>query len=235
MPTRNYKYLLFDLDHTLWDFEKNSAETLMQLFFEFELDLKLKTGCNQFISSYSKNNAKLWKEYELGDLTKDVLRWKRFEVTFNEFGYSNKELATQICFKYIELCPLKTHLLPGTIETLEQLKLEYTMLIVTNGFSEVQKIKLDKSGLESYFVDMVNPDTADARKPQGRIFKQALDKLGAKRNECLMIGDSHHSDVMGAKKFGIDQVFFNPSRNSFEPKPTFEIQNIPELLAILNH
>ena len=231
--TRKYKYLLFDLDHTLWDFEKNSSETLVQLFYEFELDIKLGCGVDDFILVYKRNNYRLWKDYENDLIKKEELRWKRFFDALIEFGYSDKMLSVDLAETYLKICPTKPHLIDHSIKLLDYLHDNYDMSIITNGFEEVQHIKIKSAGLEKYFDHTITSEMVGKRKPHGAIFKHCMDKMGGERKNTIIIGDNFHSDIVGGKKFGIDQVYFNPNKNRHNQKPTYNIECLSELFDIL--
>ncbi len=230
-----YKYLLFDLDHTLWDFDRNSKETLDQLFYEFELDRALNVSVDTFMQIYIRINREMWKQYELGKINQEELRHARFYNAMAHFGFKNKEVAEELAEKYLSICPYKKHLIPKTIETLDAIQANpvFQTIIVTNGFAEVQAIKMKESGLDKYFEHVVSSESAGVKKPAGPIFKYSLDKIGGNRKQALMIGDSFHSDVAGARNFGIDQVYFNPDKNRHNQKATYEITCISDLLKIL--
>ena len=230
IPIHKYNYLLFDLDHTLWDFEKNSTEALTQLYYEFELDIHLKSGLGSFLSVYIDYNFKLWKEYEIGNIEKEELRWLRFHNTLIDFGYKNESLSKILADKYLEISPYKTHLIPFTFEILEKLHKTHKMVIITNGFEEVQSIKMKESGLDKYFDIVITSEMAGHKKPASPIFKMALDSIKGIRKEALMIGDNFHSDIIGAKKFGIDQAYLNPQKSVHKSKPTYDIDCLSKLI-----
>ena len=205
----------------------------MQLFYQYELDLKLKIKPEGFIQAYQRQNRSLWREYESGRISKEVLRWQRFFEAMRGFNYADQELARRISDEYLSICPYKTNLIPHTLDLLDHLSGSYKMGIVTNGFEEVQHIKIDKSGLKPYFEFTLTADVAGRRKPHGGIFKRAIDHWQAHRTECLMIGDSFHSDIVGARNFGMDQVYYNPRRFRHNQKATYEVRCLSELLNLL--
>lgn len=188
---------------------------------------------NTFVTTYKEHNERLWELYRLGQIKKEELRNNRFVLTLNDFNCNDIELATKIGDDYIELSPQQTLLFPGTIETLEYLAPKYKMHIITNGFVEVQYKKLRNSKLEKYFDKVITSEEAKASKPKPGIFHSALSSANAKKAECLMIGDDLNNDIIGAKKYGFDQVFFNPNLNHHQEEVTYEIKNIPELKEFL--
>lgn len=230
---KKYNFLLFDLDHTLWDFEKNSNETLSQLFYEYELDLLLKVDLNTFLIRFKENNYKVWKEYESGKIEKNILRQKRFNDTLLSFRIQNNQLAQNISEKYLSIAPYKTNLIPFAKELLDNIYTKYEMIIITNGFEDVQKIKMEQTGLNKYFKKIISSDTCGYKKPEPSIFKLALNNLNGTRKESLMIGDSYHSDIWGAMQFGIDQAYLNPASQKHKYQPTYSIRCLSELSVLL--
>lgn len=230
---KKYNFLLFDLDHTLWDFEKNSNETLSQLFYEYGLDLLLKVDLNTFLIRFKENNYKVWKEYESGKIDKSILRQKRFNDTLLSFRIQNNQLAQNISEKYLSIAPYKTNLIPFAKELLDNIYTKYEMIIITNGFEDVQKIKMEQTGLNKYFKKIISSDTCGYKKPEPSIFKLALNNLNGTRKESLMIGDSYHSDIWGAMQFGIDQAYLNPAYQKHKYQPTYSIRCLSELSVLL--
>lgn len=228
-----YKHILFDLDHTLWDFDKNSAETLLELHTDYNLEKRHGIDAHHFITTYSDINARLWKLYDHGEITKHQLRKVRFEQVFQRFGAADDSLAATLDTVYIERCPEKTHLFEGTIELLELLVDKYNLHIVTNGFNETQDRKLKASGLHPYFDTVTTSENAGCKKPDPKYFYHKLKKINALETECIMIGDNLLNDVIGARGVSIDQVFFNHRNEIHQEKITHEIKTLKELRNIL--
>ena len=229
---RKYKHLFFDLDRTLWDFEKNSVKALEIIFEKRELDT-IFPDFNHFIKTYKGHNEHLWDLYKQRKIKKEELRNERFLLTLRDFGVHDPILAEHMGDDYVELSPLQTVLFPDTIEVLNKLKSKYQMYIITNGFVEVQYKKLKNSGLEQYFERVITSEEARASKPNPEIFHAALSAANAKKTESLMIGDDLENDILGAKKFGLDQVYFNPNKESHQENVTFEINKLKQLTEIL--
>lgn len=228
-----YKDVFFDLDHTLWDFERNSRETLEELFFEFGLNDILNIPLTEFIEIYEHENKLLWMEHLKGDISREFLRYERFRKVLAKFDASDQPLITGISDYYLEKSPRKTNLFPGAISVLEQLHEKYRLHIITNGFSMVQYTKIEESKLSKYFKNIITSEIAGANKPDKIIFEYALKKASATVPHSIMIGDTMHADIIGAKSIGMDQVWFNPNKLTEEVKPTYEIDHLEGLLEIL--
>ena len=199
------QHVFFDLDHTLWDFDYNSACVFEQIFEERGIPISV----NEFIKVYAPINVAYWKQFEKGEIDKQNLRYRRLADTFDKLllKFSRDEIDT-ISNAYIAYLPLQKNLIEGALATVSYMKTKYKLHIITNGFEEVQEQKLERSGLLSYFDTITNSDEAGVKKPDPYIFRLALSKAGARAEESVMIGDSLEADVMGAQRVGIQGVYF---------------------------
>lgn len=229
-----YKHIFFDLDHTLWDFEVNSQSTLSQLFEEFKISQKSNKDFDFFYQKYKFYNRQLWKEYEIGKLSKIDLRLNRFTKALLAIGINDLEIAYTMSEKYIEISPHKNSLIPYGIEVLTYLQeKQYKVHLITNGFEEVQHIKIKNTKIDQFVEYMITSEQAGAKKPSIGIFHYAFDKTGATSRNSIIIGDSFHADIEGGMNVGMDTIFFNPEKNKFNKKPTYEISCLSELYEIL--
>ncbi len=231
--TKKYKHLFFDLDHTLWDFDKNAEETLIELYDVYKLKSLGIHSVDEFIAVYTEYNHQLWRDYHNGVITKEQLRASRFKVTFEHFGVDALNVPHQFEIDYVNICPTKTNLFEGTHEVLSELKNHYQMHIITNGFLESQTMKMERTNIRQYFHEIFVSEVIGLYKPDIALFNHALNVVNANANEVLMIGDSLEADVLGAKNAGIDQVYFNPFSNNHDYELTHEISQLKELLNIL--
>ncbi len=230
---QKYKYLFFDLDRTLWDFDKSAIETLEEIFENHGLAQKGIADFKEFHNKYTDHNLRLWDMYREGTLEKDILRWKRFHLTLLDYGIDDKALAKAMGTDFVEISPRKVNLFPHVMETLEYLVSKYHLHLITNGFQEVQRIKIKVSGMDRYFEKLITSEDAGVKKPDPRIFYYALEKTGALSSKSLMIGDDYPVDIVGARQVGMDQVFFDPDGLSEENGCTFKIDNLLLLCEIL--
>jgi putative hydrolase of the HAD superfamily len=231
-PVKRYKHLFFDLDHTLWDFETNSRDTLRDLFVDERLSERGVPDAEAFIEVYEEINAALWQRYERGRLHKDVLRVLRFRNALLQFGVKDNELVERLGRDYLDNCPMRPALLPGAKDLLNDLDGIYRMHIITNGFHEVQHVKLASSAITKHFDLVLTSEMAGARKPDPRIFESALKRTKATAKESLMIGDSILADMEGARRAGWDHAHFAP-RGDHDPQATYGLQRLSDLRAIL--
>jgi putative hydrolase of the HAD superfamily len=227
------KHLFFDLDRTLWDFEKNSEIALFKLFHELGLNEAIDSFEN-FHTNYKVNNAYLWREYGAGRLSKGNLRNDRFRITLEQFDVKDIDLVNKISDGYVELSPQQTALFPKTHETLDYLQKEgYNMHIITNGFKEVQYIKLNKSGLDHYFDVIVCSEDVGQNKPSPAIFKHSLNAANAKAIDSVMIGDDYEVDIVGAQNYGMFGILFDPENSFKHFQDQHRIQSLDELPVLL--
>ncbi len=230
---REITHLFFDLDHTLWDFQSNSRATLKELFHDLKLDVHGVKDMNDFIAVYEQVNDEKWAQYRAGVIDKATLRSTRFSDSLKRFEVDHPEVAHQLEVEYIKRSPFKTGLFPHAINVLGELREKYDMHIITNGFSEVQDIKLTNSGLKPFFQTVITSEEVGVNKPDPKIFMHALNSTGAKRNRSVMIGDNLDADIRGARKVGMHQVYFNPHGNSHSDKVSAEIRSLDELRKYL--
>lgn len=226
-----YKHLFFDLDHTLWDFNKNCSETLEELFVHFQF-ASLGFLPSELIEKYTLVNYRMWDEYNKGLITKQEIRNRRFELTFAELGVDKSFVPSNINEEFLKICPAKGHVFPYTYEVLDYLVKNYNLHIITNGFTETQAIKMSTSKLDNYFSNVILSETLGFAKPDKKIFDHAVNLSGGKSSECIMIGDDLYTDIFGARNAGIDQVFFNPNKQKHEEQVTHEIECLSELKKI---
>ena len=209
---KKVKHIYFDLDRTLWDFEKNSHEALTQILNETGL-VQNGVNPNEFILKYKEINEHYWKLYREGKIEKAKLRYIRFEDTLHYFNIYEKDLGLQIGEQYVAISPRKKNLIHGTIDILNYLQPHYDLHIITNGFEEVQEIKMKENNLTHFFNTITCSEEVDAKKPDPQIFLHALDKHNVKSEEAVMIGDDFHADIIGAQSINMKSIYFNPVEN----------------------
>jgi putative hydrolase of the HAD superfamily len=230
---KTYKHIFFDLDHTIWDFDKNAEETLHELYLTYKLsDLGL-TSAETFIQTYTRNNHQMWADYHVGKISKATLREMRFKKTFLDLGLSHDLIPNDFEDDYVRICPTKTNLFEGAHHVLQYLHKKYSLYLITNGFKESTERKVLGTGIGRYFDHIIISEDVGVNKPDKAIFEHALALAGAQKHESLMIGDSIEADVMGALNFGIDAIYFNALG---KPKPDdvpLQISSLNELTLLL--
>lgn len=224
-----YLHLFFDLDRTIWDFDRNSLETFRDIFLKFDLKSKGIPGLEEFRTVFKEHNDMLWSYYRKGEIKKEVLSVRRFEMTLNSFGIDDLLLAAMIADDYLTIRHDRIFLFPHAHETLEYLHHKYDLHIITNGFEEVQFAKLSMAGLGCYFRTVTTSEEAGVKKPDPFIFELAMHKAGALYHNSIMIGDDVEVDILGARNAGMDQIHFNYHKEENHAGANLEIEDLKEL------
>jgi putative hydrolase of the HAD superfamily len=231
---KNITHVFFDLDHTLWDTDLNSEESLSELFVELGLEKRGVDSFKKFLTIYKKHNERLWGLYAENKIGKESLRLHRFQITLKDFNIQDKELATQLADEFILRTPGKKNLIAGTIPLLEHLHQRYHLAIITNGFKEAQYNKLEASEIGKYFDKVYISEEVGCHKPDPAIFHFAVKESQATSNQhCIMVGDTYHTDVVGAVSAGLHAVHYAPHSTDVHPTPVVTIRHLDELKLIL--
>jgi YjjG family noncanonical pyrimidine nucleotidase len=233
MPGKPYKTLFFDLDHTLWDYETSSYETLCELYTHHQLHKRGVHDLEGFVDFFKDVNRTLWHLYDHGKITSEVIREERFKQILEKFNVHDPELSKNLSAEYLERCPRKGNLMPHATEALDYLAHHYSLTIITNGFDDVQRIKLQAGNLISYFDHIITSQKAGFKKPAKEIFHFALEINQIKSHEAIMIGDNLATDIAGAKNASLDAIFYNPDNLEHETEVKHEIQQLNELCTLL--
>ena len=222
------KDIFFDLDHTLWDFDKNSMLAFKRVFKKFKITIEF----DAFLKIYEPINVEYWKKYREDKVSKESLRRGRLIDSFNFFDliYTTEKID-EIADAYIQELPFDNHLFEGAVEILDYLILKYKLHIITNGFEEVQHKKLKNSGIDHYFSTVTTSEEVGVKKPNPKVFLTALNKANSLPTQSVMIGDSLEADILGANNIGMQTIFYNYRNESISKK----IKSIDSLLEIKNY
>lgn len=227
---KEFKHIFFDLDRTLWDFEANSQDEILLMYAEFKM---VNLGVSlplEFVKVYKQFNEICWEEYLKGNLSQVELRYKRFLDTLNYFGIKDLKMAKQMGQLYVERSPFRTKLIEHSIDVLIYLKSKkYQLHIITNGFEEVQHIKLRESKLEEFFTTITTSEMANAKKPDPRIFDFALKIANATKEESVYVGDDLFVDIEGAINAEIEAIYFNPNKKTHNMCTFLDISSLIEI------
>ena len=224
------KHVFFDLDHTLWDFEKNSDLTFQKLFKEYQIDLDIAV----FLDVYKPINFKYWRLYRQEKVSKEQLRYLRLKEAFDAVHFSiSDELIDTLAIQYIELMPNFNHLFDGAVDILNYLKDKYQLHIITNGFEEVQAMKMKSSKIQHYFDQVITSESVGVKKPNPLIFEHALSVAKATKENSIMIGDSLEADIEGAINFDMEAIYFNPENNNSENTSFLTVNSLLEIKQYL--
>lgn len=198
--------IFFDLDHTLWDFDKNSEMAFDAIFKKYHPAIVT----SEFVKIYAPINQACWKLYQKDKITHHELRYNRLKQSFDALDYPvSDEQINHISDEYIEYLPEFNHLFDDAVDVLDYLNQKYNLHIITNGFAQVQDKKINNSNISHYFKTITNSEMAGVKKPNPSIFEHALQSAGAQKDQSIMIGDCLDADVNGALDFGMKALFFN--------------------------
>ena len=229
-----YKDLFFDLDHTLWDFELNSKETMQELYSTHHIAALGITDFDAFFNIYTAHNHRLWDRYSKGFIKQEELRWKRIYLSLLDFKIANEQLSKEMSLDFLQILPTKKKLFPHTIEILNYLKeKDYKMHLITNGFESVQMQKIKNAAIAHYFTEVITSETSNSLKPNKEIFEFALKTTNATLSESIMIGDNETADIQGGINIGMDTVFVNHLNVAPTIPATYTITHLKELEALL--
>jgi YjjG family noncanonical pyrimidine nucleotidase len=218
--------VFFDLDHTLWDFEKNSALTIKKILKKNQIPV----NPDEFLKHYVPINFKYWELFREDKISKEELRFGRLSEAFSMLDMViEKDKIVVLSEEYIQFLPENNHLFDGAFEILDYLKPKYNLHIITNGFHEVQNHKITNSKLTPYFSTITNSESAGVKKPNPIIFEFALNQANAKRESSIMIGDCINADVLGALNCGMDAILFSELPQIIDNPDIRQINNLLDL------
>ncbi|HLT32791.1 MAG TPA: YjjG family noncanonical pyrimidine nucleotidase [Aquaticitalea sp.] len=213
MKINNIKHIFFDLDHTLWDFDRNSALTFDKIFRLHQMEVDM----TRFLSIYEPVNLDYWKLYRNSEIDKDKLRYGRLKDTFDRMEcVISDERIYLLSEDYMTHLTTFNHLFEHTIDILDYLEPNYGLHIITNGFEDAQYRKMKGSNITHYFKTVTNAEMVGVKKPNSLIFDHALRLANARPDESIMVGDNYEADILGALEVGYDAIFFNYRKDESE-------------------
>ena len=229
-----YQHIFFDLDNTLWDFDKSSILAFDKIYEIFNLINYGIPNAKDFHKTYFDHNNRLWEQYRQGKIDKEFLKTERFRLPLNDYGIVNEKLAIDLGESYTDLAARLVALVPNTMETLSYLKEKnYKIHLITNGFLEVQSIKMQASGLDMMIDSSFVSEVVGFKKPDHRIFHHAINEVGGSIENSVMIGDDLSVDIIPAKEIGMTHIYFNRKKISHNEKLDYEIYDLIEICDII--
>ena len=221
--------LFFDLDHTLWDFERNSKLAFQKIFSELKINIPLE----HFIKNYRPINLSMWKKYRKNIISQEELRYVRLKKTFESLNKTiEPKIINDISKLYIDYLSSYPHLFPGTINVLNELSDKYNLHIITNGFKNIQYKKLESSGIVKFFKNVFTSEDFGYKKPHPLIFKKALEITDTSPSCAIMIGDNLEVDILGSMQQGMQAIHFNSNKDPLH-NHCIIIDNIDEILNFI--
>ena len=231
-----YKDLFIDFDDTLYDTYGNSVIALRETFEAYGL-ARYYANPQIFYDAYWQTNIDLWTQYSKGEITRDYLIVERFRrpLSVGEGLNVTEAYCLEMSDRFLEFCSSKPGVVDGAHELMDYLRDKgYRMHMCSNGFHEVQYKKLHSCGLFDHFTTIILSEDAGANKPSQQFFDYAFQQSGASPETTIMIGDNFNTDIMGAKKAGLDTIYFNrfPEYPASEPV-TYEVHSLHDIIGIL--
>ncbi len=205
------KAILFDLDNTLFDHDRAELESLKKIYRSYR-NLFNGISFDTFYEKFQINNDMFWKKLITGETNRWQSRQGRFALTLKDCGLKQSP-AAEMFSVYLSIYIHNHYYVDGAENLLKTLnRKKYTLGIITNGFTTVQENKIDGLGIRRYFDTIVMSEKVGVMKPHPKIFNTALAKIRCEAQDCLFVGDSFDSDVVGALKSGLKAVWFNPKQ-----------------------
>lgn len=222
------EHVFFDLDHTLWDFERNSETCLQEIHGH---SVAGRVSYQAFINTFRVTNKGLWRQLEANTITHDELRKARFRDTLLTLDVPcTEEESLAMNEQFMQLLPVQKHLIEGAIDVLEYLRPKYQLHIISNGYLDIQTRKMTGSGILSYFRHIITSDISGARKPDRKIFDYALRSAGTTAERSVYIGDDEIADKAGSENAGLPFIHFDPSGHAFTPGVIRELTALKNIL-----
>jgi YjjG family noncanonical pyrimidine nucleotidase len=217
-----YEWILYDADDTLFHFD--AFRGLQITFGKYRTDFRQKD-----YDAYQKVNKTLWVQFQQGLIRADDVKTKRFQVWAEILGVSPSTLNSDFLSTMAEISTP----LDGAYNLIKALKNKKVKLgIITNGFSDLQWVRLERTGLKQYFDVVVVSEEVGVAKPNIGIFKHALNAMGnPDPSKVLMVGDTPETDILGGSAVGMATCWLNTKRLQTPEitMPTFQVSSLKEL------
>lgn len=203
------KVLFIDLDDTLWATKVNNKLGLQEIYTALGWGQYF-LSFEDYYARYEPINYQLWSDYALGKVDKQTLSLERLRRPLEGLLSLDDQEWSRVDEQFLEAVRRQRGLCPYALEAMSYLKERYKVCILSNGFASVQYHKLRYSGLMPHVDEVVLSDEVGVHKPDPEIFRIARERMQCAPEECLMIGDSYMSDIVGASRAGIRSIWYSP-------------------------
>ncbi|MGL4726523.1 MAG: pyrimidine 5'-nucleotidase [Scandinavium sp.] len=220
-----WDWIFFDADETLFTFDAFSG--LQRMFLDYSV-----TFTAEDFQDYQAVNKPLWVDYQNGAITSLQLQYQRFESWAARLNVKPGDLNDAFMNAMAEICAP----LPGAVSLLNALQGKVKMGIITNGFTSLQQIRLERTGLREHFDLLIISEEVGVAKPDSRIFDYALEQAGhPDRSRVLMVGDTAASDILGGMNAGLSTCWLNAHQQVLPEhiNPTWTVTSLGELEQLL--
>lgn len=221
----NWDWILFDADETLFTF--NAFDGLQRMFLDYSV-----TFTADDFQDYQAVNKPLWVDYQNGTINALQLQHQRFQSWSERLNVPAGDLNAAFLNAMAEICAP----LPGALSLLDSLKGKVKLGIITNGFTALQQIRLERTGLRDFFDLLVISEQVGFAKPDRRIFDYAFEQMGnPPRERVMMVGDTVESDILGGINAGLATCWLNANDRSLPEgiNPTWQVSSLGELEQLL--
>ena len=223
-----YTTLLFDSDDTLLDFARSEKEALKIVMCENGLPFSA-----EIHACYSRANKSFWEAYERGEIEKSEIYVGRFRKFLSDSGIDADPAF--IARNYEANLAKQFFMIDGAADLIKKLKEKYRIYIVTNGNEQIQKSRLNGSGLINLVDGVFVSEAVGVPKPEKRYFDYVFENIPEKdKSKILIIGDSQSSDILGGINAGIDTCWYNPFGKTGKYTPTYEVKSLNEIEKMLD-
>lgn len=224
-----YKYILFDADNTLFDFDKCETEAFKLAIAKSGVEFS-----DELYATYHVINERLWKLLEQGGIERATLKTERYRLLFEKYGIE-RDIYRDVAKDYEHLLGDQIFEIDGVYELLMRLGKRFDIYVITNGLTSVQESRFSKSRITCLVKDVFISENVGYAKPDKKYFDHVLSVVGDPDiSKYIVVGDSLSSDIDGAINYGFDCCWYN--RNSSDRcgrTPTYEISDITQIEAIL--
>lgn len=228
------KYILWDIDNTLLNFDLAEKAAMKNGFKKFAINI----GDENALGTYNSINDKYWKRLEKGEITRHETLHGRFREFFDLYNVNyDEKLIEKFNLFFQEELGKHIFFNDGAKESLEILDRDYAQYAVTNGSKIAQEAKLSNSGLDKIFLDAFISEDLKADKPSKEFFDKVFNKIGStNKDEYILIGDSLSSDMRGANNAGIKNIWYNPKgkENNLGVNIDYTIHELDKVIYILD-
>lgn len=227
-----YTTVFLDFDDTLIDTQGFASKCLKEIYDHHNINVYYPT-CDEFLKVYHKHTHGLWEAYALGQIDKETLLRERFYKPFEHLPQVTDAYKDNMNQDFMRRVVKIDSPIEGAKELMEYLKPKYKIVMLSNGFSEMQYKKMENAGLAQYFDEVILSDVVGVNKPHPDIFTYALQQSGSTAASTIMIGDSFLADIEGAMKSNIDQIWYNPRNEKADVEPTYMVHHLAEITNII--
>ena len=226
-----YRFLLFDADNTLLDFDENERVSIINTFRKFGLP------CNEeTLKLYHEINISYWAMLAENRITREELLIKRFETLFEKVGIKADPVETENYYR--NQLGQGHQLVKGALDVCRTLCRDYRLFIITNGVARTQHERISASGLAPYMEKIFISDEIGHNKPAREFFDFVSSAIeGFEPSRALVVGDALYSDIRGGYDYGLDTCWLNiyNEKNTTEIRPTYEIRDIVDIYDVLEN